>query len=81
MGFTLVISIIEIVYKRGAFTEKDLYLTAGAFFYYSLGIPFYGLLDLLNKAYYARKNMLIPSVTAAAAIVFNIALSFGKLSK
>ncbi|MBQ7950465.1 MAG: murein biosynthesis integral membrane protein MurJ [Clostridia bacterium] len=68
--------IIEIVYKRGAFTEKDLYLTAGAFFYYSLGIPFYGLLDLLNKAYYARKNMLIPSVTAAAAIVFNIALSF-----
>ncbi len=68
--------IIEIVYKRGAFTDNDLYLTAGAFFYYSLGIPFYGLLDLLNKAYYARKNMLIPSVTAVAAIVLNIVLSF-----
>lgn len=68
--------IIEIVYKRGAFTDKDLYLTAGAFFYYSLGIPFYGLLDLLNKAYYARKNMLVPSVTAAAAIVFNLVASF-----
>ena len=68
--------IIEIVYKRGAFTDKDLYLTAGAFFYYSLGIPFYGLLDLLNKAYYARKNMLIPSLTAGGAILFNIVVSF-----
>ena len=68
--------IIEIVYKRGAFTDRDLYLTAGAFFYYSLGIPFYGLLDLLNKAYYARKNMLIPSLTAAGAIVLNLVLSF-----
>lgn len=68
--------IIEIVYKRGAFTENDLYLTAGAFFYYSLGIPFYGLLDLLNKAYYARKNMLVPCLTAVAAIVLNVVLSF-----
>ncbi len=73
---TLKTPIIEIVYKRGAFTENDLYLTSGAFFYYSLGIPFYGLLDLLNKAYYARKNMLIPSVTAASAILLNIVLSF-----
>ncbi len=68
--------IIEIVYKRGEFTDHDLYLTAGAFFYYSLGIPFYGLLDLLNKAYYARKQMLVPSVTAGVAILLNIALSF-----
>ncbi len=67
--------IIEIVYKRGEFTDHDLYLTAGAFFYYSLGIPFYGLLDLLNKAYYARKKMLVPSITAGVAIVFNIVLS------
>ncbi len=67
--------IIEIVYKRGEFTDYDLYLTSGAFFYYSLGIPFYGLLDLLNKAYYARKQMLIPSVTAVAAILLNVVLS------
>ena len=68
--------IIEIVYKRGAFTDRDLYLTAGAFFYYSLGIPFYGLLDLLNKAYYARRNMLIPSVAAVCAIVLNVVMSY-----
>ena len=68
--------IIEIVYKRGEFTDTDLFLTSGAFFYYSLGIPFYGLLDLLNKAYYARKKMLIPSVTAGVAILFNIGLSY-----
>jgi len=68
--------IIEIVYKRGEFTDTDLLLTSGAFFYYSLGIPFYGLLDLLNKAYYARKKMLIPSITAGVAILFNIGLSY-----
>ena len=68
--------IIEIVYMRGEFTDYDLYLTSGAFFYYSLGIPFYGLLDLLNKAYYARKQMLVPSITAGVAILLNIGLSF-----
>lgn len=68
--------IIEIVYKRGEFTDYDLYLTSGAFFYYSLGIPFYGLLDLLNKAYYARKQMLVPSITAGIAILLNVGLSF-----
>jgi murein biosynthesis integral membrane protein MurJ len=68
--------IIEIVYKRGAFGENELALTAGAFFYYSLGILFYGTLDLLNKAFYARKNALVPALVSVAAIIFNIASSW-----
>jgi putative peptidoglycan lipid II flippase len=68
--------IIEVVYKRGAFSSDALYYTAGTFFYYSLGIVFIGLLDLLNKAYYSRKNTLVPSVMAALAIALNIGLSY-----
>jgi putative peptidoglycan lipid II flippase len=68
--------IIEIVYKRGEFGDNELFLTAGAFFYYSFGILFYGTLDLLNKAFYSRKNAAVPAVTAVAAIVFNVTVSY-----
>jgi len=74
--------IIEVVYKRGEFGEEDLYLTAGIFMYYSLGILFFGLTDLFNKAFYSRKSAIIPAVTAGTAILLNIALSYilkGKL--
>jgi putative peptidoglycan lipid II flippase len=68
--------IIEVVYKRGAFSDSALYDTAGVFFYYSLGIVFLGLLDLLNKAYYARKSTLVPSIMSGVGIALNIGLSF-----
>ena len=68
--------IIEIVYKRGEFGNEAVKLTAGAFYWYSFGIIFYGVLDLLNKAFYAQKNSIVPSVTAVSAIVLNFVLSY-----
>lgn len=68
--------IIEIVYKRGSFDDEALCLTSGAFFWYCLGIIFYGVLDLLNKAFYAQKNSIVPAVTAISAIFINVVLSY-----
>ena len=73
--------IIEIVYKRGEFGDEDLYLTAGIFMYYSLGILFFGITDLLNKAFYAQKKALSPAITAGTAIVINIILSYALKAK
>lgn len=68
--------IIEIIYKRGSFDDEAVRLTAGAFFWYSVGIIFYGVLDLLNKAFYARKNSIVPALTAVSAILINFVLSY-----
>lgn len=68
--------IIEIVYKRGEFGDEAVRLTAGAFYWYSFGIIFYGVLDLLNKAFYAQKNSIIPAITAVCAIALNFVLSY-----
>lgn len=68
--------VIEIIYMRGEFNGEALRLTSGAFMYYSMGIVFYGVLDLLNKAFYARKNSIIPAVVAAAAIGLNFVFSY-----
>lgn len=68
--------IIEIIYMRGEFDAEALRLTSGAFMYYSLGIVFYGALDLLNKAFYARKNSVIPATVAAIAISLNFVFSY-----
>lgn len=68
--------VIEIIYMRGEFNAEALELTSGAFFYYSLGIVFYGVLDLLNKAFYARKNSIVPAAVSAAAIGLNFIFSY-----
>ena len=68
--------VIEIIYMRGEFNGEALRLTSGAFMYYSMGIVFYGVLDLLNKAFYARKNSIIPAVVALVAIGLNFIFSF-----
>lgn len=68
--------VIEIIYMRGEFDSEALRLTSGAFMYYSFGIVFYGVLDLFNKAFYAKKNSIVPAVTAVCAILLNFVLSF-----
>ena len=68
--------VIEIIYLRGEFGQEALRLTSGTFMFYSMGIIFYGVLDLLNKAFYARKNSIVPAFTAITAIIINFILSY-----
>ena len=44
--------------------------------YYSMGIIFYGVLDLLNKAFYAKKNSIVPATVAILAIGLNFIFSY-----
>ena len=67
--------IIDVVYSWGNFDADSLYYTSNIFFYYSLGILFFGLIDLFNKAFYARKNTIVPSVTSVLAIGVTVVCS------
>ena len=72
--------IIRIVYKRGEFTESDVSLTSSAMFFYSLGMLWYSLQEVFNKAFYSSMDSKTPMIIAVGGIVTNVALCFA-LSK
>ncbi len=68
--------IIRIIYKRGEFTEADVALTSSAMFFYSLGMMWYSLQEIFNKAFYSSLDSKTPMVIAMGGIVTNIVFCF-----
>lgn len=70
--------IVALVYQRGAFDGASTALTAGAFFFYAIGLTFSAMNSVLVKAYYALEDMKTPvicgAVGAAANIILNLLL-------
>lgn len=67
--------IIRLIYERGEFTATSTYLTGGALTYYAIGMIGYGIMEILNKAFYAMQDSKTPMKISAVAIVMNIILS------
>ena len=74
IGF-LSTSIIGIIYERGEFTAHSTDLTAAALMFYAIGMIGYGIMEVLNKAFYAMQDAKTPMIVSAIAIVLNIILS------
>lgn len=68
--------IIRIVYQHGAFTETDVSVTSSAIFFYSLGMIFYSLQEICNKAFYSVQSMKTPMFAAIGSIATNVILSY-----
>lgn len=66
--------IIKIVYERGEFGAKSVDLTTNAMFFYSFGMIWYGLQEILNKAFYSVMDTKTPMICAVGGIVTNVAL-------
>lgn len=67
--------IIKIIYERGEFTASSTLLTSCALTFYSIGMIGYGLMEVLNKAFYAMQNAKTPMIISAIAIIVNVLLS------
>lgn len=67
--------IIQIVYERGEFTAESTLLTSSALIFYSLGMIGYGLMEILNKAFYALQDSKTPMIISGIAILLNVTLS------
>ena len=50
-------------------------LTSKALLFYSIGMIGYGLMEILNKAFYAMQDSKTPMKTSVVAIILNIVLS------
>ncbi|MBU0906394.1 MAG: murein biosynthesis integral membrane protein MurJ [Firmicutes bacterium] len=67
--------IIEIIYGRGAMSEKSISETSRALFYYSLGIFGLALREALSKMFYAVQDTRTPMINAIITILLNIILN------
>lgn len=67
--------IVKVIYERGEFTEHSTILTGGALFFYSFGMIGYGLMEILNKAFYAMQDSKTPMFVSGFAIILNVLLS------
>lgn len=71
---TLSEPIINLIYQRGGFTAADTSITAGALFYFSLGMFGYGFQTIISRAFYAEQNGKAPFIAGLVSIVVNVVL-------
>jgi putative peptidoglycan lipid II flippase len=67
--------IINIIFRRGAFDERAVALTASAFLFYCPAMIAYGLRDVLNKAFYSLQDTRTPMFNSLFGIIINIFLN------
>ena len=67
--------IIRFAYGRGRFSDENVYVTGYVFLFYVVGVPFFGLRDLMNRVYHAFEDTRTPMFIAVISVVINICLN------
>lgn len=70
------VPLVRFVFERGEFGAESTALTAQALLFYSIGMPGFGVQEILNKAFYSTQDAKTPMVIAMGGIIFNIVLCF-----
>ncbi len=70
----MTVPIVRSLFERGNFTAENTTGTAEALFFYALAIPIWGGLQILNRAFYARREMWTPVVVGTAATIAAVPL-------
>jgi putative peptidoglycan lipid II flippase len=66
---------VRLLYERGSFDATDTLATAGTVVFFALGVPMWGLQQILARGFYAREEMWTPVIvgtlaTAAAVPIY-----------
>ncbi len=69
------VPIIALVFQRREFTAETTQLVAWALLWYTVGLIFHSLLEILVRAYYAMHDTKTPVLVGAAAMTLSIGLS------
>ena len=67
--------IIRLAYGRGQFDQESVKITGAVFLFYVVGVPFFGVRDLLNRVFHSLKDTKTPMIIAVVSMAFNIALN------
>lgn len=66
------VPIINVIFKHGVFDNRGVEMTATAMLYSSVGMIFFGVRDILNKAFYAVQDTRTPMINGVAGVILNI---------
>ncbi len=69
--------LIDAMSTRGAFNTYDAHQTASALFHYGWGAPAFVLMQIVNRAFYARQDTKTPMRVALQQVGVNIGLGVG----
>ncbi|SHK05375.1 murein biosynthesis integral membrane protein MurJ [Tepidibacter formicigenes] len=72
---TIGVSLIRLLFVRGAFKENDAQITASILIFYTLGLAFQGGVQLLTRGFYANQDTKTPVKISFIAVLGNILLS------
>jgi putative peptidoglycan lipid II flippase len=69
-------NLVEIIFERGNFLTQDSVQTGKALFYYSLGLPAYGMYKIFSPSFYTMDKPHIPVFCSLLVICLNIVFCY-----
>jgi putative peptidoglycan lipid II flippase len=75
LGMVLRTQVVELLLGYGKFTAADVDLTAATLLLFLIGLPAHGIIDILARSFYARRDTATPVVAAILSVVVTIALA------
>jgi len=73
----LSIPVIRMLYERGSFDAADTVATAGTVVFFALGIPLWGIQQILSRGFYAREQMWAPVLVGTLATAAAVPIYWG----
>ena len=71
------VPLVQLIYERGAFTPESTRLVAWALLWYAAGLVGHCGVEIASRAFYAMQDTRTPVLVTTAAMLLNVALSFG----
>ncbi len=68
--------IVALIYQRGSFDLNATMNTSQALFFYAIGIIGAGIVEIMNKSFYAKQNTKVPLIVGICVIITNLILCF-----
>lgn len=68
--------IVIILFSRGVFDEASILMTSNSLIFYSIGLFFIAVRDIVIKVFYSFNNTRITTIVSIISIIINIVLNF-----
>ena len=75
IGCVMARDVVKMAYMRGHFDMRSVNVTGGALLFYLIGVPAFGLRDMLNRVFHARGDTFTPFRAAVLTVAVNIVLN------